>query len=77
MKLKRRKWFEPAITLALICVWGVFAFLGLTHRIDENAWDVSVALGFASATVVALLIVDLIGWAVDVRDERERSDVSE
>lgn len=77
MKLKRRKWFEPAVTLALICVWSVLAFLGLTHRIDENAWDVSVALGFASATVVALLIVDLIGWAVDVLDERERSDVSE
>ena len=77
LNLKRRKWIEPAITLALIGVWGAFAFLGLTHRIDESAFDVSMALGFASATVVALLVVDLIEWGLDVRDERERSDVSE
>ena len=71
MKLKRREWVELIVTLALMAMWGVLAFLSLTHKINENAFDMSVALGFASATVFALLVTDLVELVVDIRDELE------
>ena len=77
LKLKRREWIELTVTLALMAMWGALAFLGLTHRINESAFDMSVALGFASATVFALLVTDLVELVVDARYEQERSDVSE
>ena len=71
LKLKRREVVELTVTLVLMAMWGALAFLGLTHKINENAFDMSVALGFASATVFSLLVVDLVGLVVDIRDELE------